>query len=320
MRSIDSGKRSLPIRQLRSRDVKFVHAIWSISTNPFPVFTHMTLSLIEKSPCIRNWTSAEYHAHPALSRSRLWSFYESARKYNAEETGEIPKKKATDAMHLGSLVHAMLFEPDELKQFKTIPVEFLSSDGKATTKAAKQFIDDYADKTVVPLSTYETAERVRDSLLASQFGQWLKVKDAKKELSIQWTDEETGLDMRCRVDLLIPSPSGLFVGDLKTTQDASPKGFRYSCKDYGYWMQYAFYLDGIQAATGVRPQEWYFVAAATKPPYEVCFHHFDVPTKAMAVERYRECLHDFADAKASGEWRSKWDNDLNVITLRDFDF
>lgn len=263
--------------------------------------------------------ASEYHAHPALSRSRLWSFYESARKYRAEETGEIEKKDVSEAMNLGSLVHAMILEPDELRKFKAIPVELLSADGKATTKAAKQFKEDYSDKTIVTASSWEAAEKVVKSLNESKFGQWLKVKTAQRELSIFWTDEETGLDMRCRVDLLLPAPSGTFVADLKTTRDASPKGFRYSVKDFGYWMQYAFYMDGIEAATGQRPAEWYFVAASTTT-YEVCFHYFDPSTKAMAVDRYRQCLREFAEAKASGKWRSQWDDNLNLITLRDFDF
>jgi hypothetical protein len=277
--------------------------------------------MTENSICMTNMPAAEYHAHPALSRSRLWSFRQSARKFHAEETGEIEQKEVTEAMNLGSLVHAMVFEPDELHNFKAIPVELLSSDGKATTKAAKLFKEDYADKTIVTGKSWEAAEQVVKNLRASRFNDWLNLKGAQRELSIFWTDEETGLELRCRVDLLLPSPAGpLFVADLKTTQDASPDGFRWSVKDYGYWLQYAFYADGIEAATGRRPQEWYFVAAATKPPYEVAFHHFDLTTKATAVEKYRETLRDFARAKETGVWRSAWDGDVNQIVLRDWDF
>lgn len=273
------------------------------------------------SNSIQQMSAKEYHAHPALSRSRLWSFYKSARKYRAEETGEIEQKEVTEAMNLGSLVHAMIFEPDELSQFKSIPLEYLSSDGKATTKAAKQFKEDYSDKTIVTAKSWEAAEQVVKNLRASRFNDWLNLKGSRRELSIFWTDEETGLDLRCRVDLLLPSPDGpIFVADLKTTQDASPEGFRYSVKDYGYWMQYAFYMDGIEQATGQRPQEWYFVAAATKPPYEVAFHHFDLTTKAIAVEKYRDTLREFAHAKETGVWRSKWDGDVNQIVLREWDF
>lgn len=268
-----------------------------------------------------NMTAAEYHAHTALSRSRLWSFYKSARKYRAEETGEIEKKEVTETMNLGSLVHAMIFEPDELSNFKRIPVELLSSDGKATTKAAKQFKEDYADKTIVTAKSWEAAEQVVKNLRESRFNEWLGLKDARRELSIFWTDEETGLDLRCRVDLLLPSPNGLmFVADLKTTQDASPDGFRFSVKDYGYWMQYAFYADGIEQATGQRPYEWYFVAAATKPPYEVAFYHFDLTTKATSVDKFRQSLREYAEANSSGLWRSRWDGDINQIVLRDWDF
>lgn len=265
--------------------------------------------------------AADYHAHPALSRSRLWDFGQSARAFRAVQTGEMEGKEETESMRLGSLVHAMIFEPDELKRFVTIPVEMLSSDGKATTKAAKLFKEDHADKTIVTANSYEAAQKVVKSLLASRFAEWLALPGAKKEQTILWTDEETGVDLRCRVDLLLPAASGLvFVADLKTTQDASPKAFRYSIKDYGYWLQYALYADGIEAATGKRPHEWYYVAASTKGAFEVAFHYLSMETKAVAVEKYRDLLRQYAQAKATNVWRSPWDGDVNEIHLRDWEF
>lgn len=91
-------------------------------------------------------------------------------------------------------------------------------------------------------------------------------------------------------------------------------------KEYGYWMQYALYCDGIEAATGVRPTEWYFVSAATKAPYEVAYPRFSLTAKARAVEAYRRALADYAQAVATGVWRSEWDEAIYEINLSQYDF
>lgn len=174
---------------------------------------------------LRKWTNEEYHSQPSLSRSRLWEFYKSARRHKAIVDGEIEGTKESEAMRLGSLVHALCFEPDELHRFKTIPVELLSSDGKPTTKAAKQFLEDYADRTVVTQNSWETAHAVHRRLMDGHFGQWLAAPEVYHELSIEWPDVETGVMLRCRVDMLVVSAQGCSPSTLKPARTRALASF-----------------------------------------------------------------------------------------------
>jgi hypothetical protein len=66
--------------------------------------------------------------------------------------------------------------------------------------------------------------------------------DGPNELSIVWVDRETGLLCKARIDMARQGWN--CIGDLKTTEDASRRGFIRSIDKYGYAPQGAFYLRG----------------------------------------------------------------------------
>ncbi len=80
----------------------------------------------------------------------------------------------------------------------------------------------------------------------------------KAEQSYFWTDKETGLGCKCRPDYMFDD--GSTIVDLKTTTDASLKGFSRSVCNFRYHVQAGFYLHGIEQSTGVRPDRFIFVA------------------------------------------------------------
>ena len=91
-----------------------------------------------------------------------------------------------------------------------------------------------------------------------------------------WTDPETGLLCKCRLDAVKPDT----VVDIKTTLDASTKAFARDAYNYGYHVQAAHYLQGVEATTGHHPK-WYFLVIEKKPPY--CIHIF--PASAKFIEQ-----------------------------------
>ncbi len=86
----------------------------------------------------------------------------------------------------------------------------------------------------------------------------------KAETTHMWTDASTGIDCKCRPDWL--TDDGSIVVDLKTTKNASIQGFKRSVADYRYHVQAAWYLHGLEQATGRRPDQFIFLMrfAATR--------------------------------------------------------
>jgi hypothetical protein len=66
---------------------------------------------------------------------------------------------------------------------------------------------------------------------------------------------------------------GVWLGDIKTTSSGAgtgdrPGSFGYSCAKYDYIGQAAWYMDGYERATGIRPAGFFFVPVEKDEPYE----------------------------------------------------
>ena len=102
-----------------------------------------------------------------------------------------------------------------------------------------------------------------------------------------WRDESTGLQCKCRPDWL--TNDGTLVVDLKTTEDASPKGFQKSVAGFFYHVQAAWYLHGLEQATHRCPEQFVFIAVEKKPPFAVAVYAADAD---MIREGWRTAERD----------------------------
>jgi exodeoxyribonuclease VIII len=91
-------------------------------------------------------------------------------------------------------------------------------------------------------------------------------------------------------------PSLALAVDLKTTEDASPRGFTRSISKYGYHRQEAFYRRGFSAA-GQGLDQFLFIAVEKTPPFAVGIYAVDSQSVGFAdmsigreLERFSECL------------------------------
>ena len=125
------------------------------------------------------------------------------------------------------------------------------------------------------------------SLLACKPAYELLNTDGIAEQSFFWKNEQTGLDCKCRPDYLFKD--GTTIVDLKTTTDASLKGFSRSVCNFRYHVQAGFYLHGIEQATGVRPDRFIFVAIEKTAPYGVGVYEADA---AMVSNGFEQAMID----------------------------
>ena len=139
------------------------------------------------------------------------------------------------------------------------------------------------------------------------------------------------------------------IGDLKTTEDASPEGFAKSIANWRYDVQHAYYMDGTRLAleqgkcnppqegkaelsvywtdpvTGVlcrcRPDFWRgypkhfaFIAVEKKPPYAVGVYVLDSEGVEIGRAQYQHDLRVYAECVRSGEWPGYGDK-IQTISL-----
>ena len=140
---------------------------------------------------------------------------------------------------------------------------------------------------------------------------WQAIPKARNiEASIFATDPETGIECRCRPDIMCGfHPDGsdsLWTYDLKSTRDSSPKWFKKALADYRYYVQPPFYQDVLTNFRHVKEDrtldKFMFIAVESVPPYNVSFYQIDSESFHFGRQEYREDLRRFAECRETGKW------------------
>jgi exodeoxyribonuclease VIII len=134
----------------------------------------------------------------------------------------------------------------------------------------------------------------------------------KAETTWMWNDEATGLQCKCRPDWL--TDDGSLIVDLKTTEDASPAGFRKSIANWRYHVQASWYLDGLEHATDNRPEQFIFICVEKKPPHAVAVYAADAEMIAQGQITAARDLQQLADCKAADAWPG-YSDQIETISL-----
>lgn len=245
--------------------------------------------------------NTEYHKHPAVSKSHLDQVARSPLHYFARYVD--PNRVALDptpAMAIGSAVHTHVLEMDQWDaRYATAPegIDRRTKAGKAEWEA---FTTAATGRTVLPKGDAELVMRMAHAVFAHPAAAMLLALPGKAETTHMWTDAATGLQCKCRPDWL--TDDGRLMVDLKTTENASPREFARSIATWRYHVQSSWYLDGIEQATGTRPEQFLFVCVEKKAPYAVAVYAADDEMIAAGAQTAARDLDVLATCKAANAW------------------
>ena len=142
------------------------------------------------------------------------------------------------------------------------------------------------------------------------------LRSGRAELSGYWTDEETGILCRCRPDFLIEEEHGVTIVDLKTTRDASIEWFSRDLRRYKYFLQAAYYSDGIEVITK-KPTIFIFMAIEKTPPYEIGLYVADETVIECGRAAYKKALKRFKKCNDENRWPGMTEEFLNISMPHD---
>lgn len=257
-----------------------------------------------------NLTASDYHAHPAISKSQLDMIAKSPAHFKAHLDGEIERTE-TPAMRLGTALHCAVLEPERFELEYVAAPDFGDGRTKAAKEAKAAFEAEHAGKLVLSASEYASIVGMSASFSRAATSSILLGRSLRREASVFWTDDTTGIECRCRPDAL--GDDGAVIVDLKTTDDASPAAFAKSIAKYGYHRQAAFYIDGVEAATGKRPA-FVFAVAEKTAPFACAFYSLDDASTEQGRRENRRNLLTLAACRASGDWPGYIDQ-IEMISL-----
>ena len=240
-------------------------------------------------------TEKEYRQHPAISRSELWHIRESPQKFKYYK--ENPPEP-TPSLLFGQVFHKMLLEPVTFDdEFVVAPeVNRRTKDGK---QMLEDFVADHEKQTIIPEEMYAKANEMCEAVKREPLA--VKLLNGAAEVPFFWTDEMTGEDCKCRVDVLNTSYSQPIIVDVKTTADASTDSFIRSAINYGYDFQAAMYFNGVAKNIGKKPL-FVFIAVEKEPPYAVNILQADELMLQRGYDLFREYIGIYHDCKVSGNW------------------
>lgn len=248
-------------------------------------------------------SNEEYHASSAISRSKLHAFKVSPLNYYYKFVDDdAPPFKVTDELILGSYVHALVLEPDTIKRDF---VSFEKVDRRTTIGKKKHAeielymsADENKHKHLIDDVSIATAHAMADALEKEEL--FLKLIDgAQIEKSIFFTHKSTGLQCRARPDAW----SNKIVVDLKTTNDASFRGFQSSCLKYGYFLQAGMINEALKSL-GIEMSDFVVPCVESKPPYQTAIYMFDEEAIAYGASLFNDLMERFAKCLESNKWES----------------
>ena len=240
-------------------------------------------------------TEKEYRQHPAISRSELWHIRESPQKFKYYK--ENPPEP-TPSLLFGQVFHKMLLEPVTFcDEFVVAPeVNRRTKDGKQMWEA---FVANHEKQTIIPEEMYAKANEMCEAVKREPLA--VKLLNGAAEVPFFWTDEMTGEDCKCRVDVLNTEYSQPIIVDVKSTSDASTVSFIRSAINYGYDFQAAMYFNGVAKNIGKKPL-FVFIAVEKEPPYAVNILQADELMLQRGYDLFREYIGIYHDCKVSGNW------------------
>jgi hypothetical protein len=213
---------------------------------------------------------------------------------------------ATSALNTGSALHALVFEPETYaERFTTYTAS--KTKGEGARKAWDAFQEDSQARGLTILDTDE-GQRAEGMAAAVRVkaGSYIAPSKGRAEIPITWTDAETGLVCKARLDWL--TIDRLLI-DLKSTRSTEEHAFANQAWKLGYFHQQIFYSMGVAAATGCTLEEvpFLFVAVESEPPYDVALFEPCEETRYAALEDVRKLLAQLAECQQRQKWPGRYD-------------
>ena len=197
-------------------------------------------------------SSEEYHSDKnSLSRSSIMDFKKNQRKYWAKHLNpDRPKEETKPSWVFGTAFHTLVLEPHLFeKNYFIMPEKVLLKDvGREAYdeyKKKEKEAESCESKVVLSRNDFNSLLAMRHSLLRNERAKSL-IEGAVYESSYFWQDENSGLMLKSRPDIL----NGYIYADLKTIDDASPENYQREMAKGGYHIQAGMAKDGHKVLTG----------------------------------------------------------------------
>lgn len=241
-------------------------------------------------------TMERYLALDAVRAGLVKDVLERSARY--AEAQRVRVSEPSDSTDRGTAIHLAILEPErfDLVYGRLSP----SYDGRTTAgKAEKASV---VSRGLLPIkaTTWEACQRLRELAWSNPLVRSL-LEQAETEVTAVWETPHAGIYGAARADVL--AREARTIVDLKSTEDASPRGFARHAAGYGYHLSAPWYMDGFTAA-GVPVDFWWILALEVDEAaghYDVAAYSIDELVVQRARERMDRGLRAWAGTRTRPE-------------------
>lgn len=203
----------------------------------------------------------------------------------------------TPAMALGEALHVAVFEPALYRSRVAVApkVDGRTKEGKAAREA---FEASAAGRAIITDEQDHAVTAMMDAIRGNSSAKDLLDLPRRNEATLVWTDPDTGLICKGRIDAFIDNG---IICDLKTTQDARPSAFSKTIAQYQYHLQAAWYLEGIRRTLGIEAS-FVWLAVESSAPHGVAVYEAATDCIGEGDHIRRQLLAAVAKARKTNRW------------------
>jgi hypothetical protein len=253
-------------------------------------------------------SNADYHARKSISASRLKLLRQSPRVYQATVLlGNMPHSE-TPAMKLGTAIHCNALEPEAYQHsYVCCPAE--CSDKRTT--AYKAWAKNAGDRIVLTETERATILSAASALRMHPIAGKIIQAAELTEKSVCYADPATGSDCRFRFDGI----AGPIVFDVKTIAECSMEKISRAIWDFGYHIQAAHYLTGLETLDPSTDWRFMFLFVETSGPWRV--RVVELGPSEIELGRFERAalIRDLLARKASGDWSEPGENEVCSVSV-----
>lgn len=255
------------------------------------------------------YPDVDFERYLGIDRTRISNLKEMARSplhYKHRLTSE--KKSA--ALELGRSSHAAVLEP---ARFESDFVLWDERTDKGTVRPRRgkdwdAFCAANAGKTIIKADEHRFACAIRDAVhrkpVAAKY-----LEKGRAEVSMIWDDVETKRRCKGRVDWITHVDGIDCLVGLKTARSGDEREFANQAAKLLYHLQWSFYFDGYEAATGKKARV-VEIAVESSAPHDVVV--WIVPSEVLEFgrEEYRRLIGRLTDCEVLNQWPGRAENEV----------
>jgi len=209
-----------------------------------------------------------------------------------------PSKPPTEAMRIGSVLHARVLRPEAIDEEVAVMPE-LNLRTNAGKEQKEQFLIDNKDKLVVTSKEFDIGMSMAMAVVENQEAQRL-LEGGINERSMY--GEYQGTPLRARADSYKINQ----LNELKSTRDGSPSGFAKQIANLQYHVSlvhYAMLLEQcVPEIESFKSMEFYFIVVENFEPYAVSTYKANDLMIDVAWEQWKKAANIIKECSESNEW------------------